>query len=132
MADSTVEKQGASTGVPGEAGGPARAVGTEAGQLGGRAVLSVQQHHRVVRQPERAVLRSRGNAEYAGGQVRCEDGAGATLRQPLAQDALATPAVQVAALTRPTQAAQRQRVPRIIAKILKLRYLFLFKNNKKK
>ncbi len=50
MADSTVEQQGASTGVPGEAGGPARAVGAEAGQLGGRAVLAVQQHHRVVRQ----------------------------------------------------------------------------------
>ena len=107
MADSTIEKQGASPRVPGEAGGPARAVGTEAGQLGGRAVLSVQQHHRVVRQPECAVLSSRGNAQYAGGQVRCEDGAGAALRQPLAQDALAAPAVQVAALTRPTQAAQR-------------------------
>jgi hypothetical protein len=129
MADSTIEKQGASAGVPGEAGGPARAVGAEAGQLGGRAVLSVQQHHRVVRQLQSAVLGRRGYAEYTGGQVRCEDGAGAALRQPLAQDALAAPAVQVAALTRPTQAAQRQRVPRI-AKILKLRYLFLFKNKK--
>jgi len=107
MADSAIEKQGASPRVPGEAGGPARAVGAEAGQLGGRAVLSVQQHHRVVRQLQSAVLGRRGNAEYAGGQVRCEDGAGAALWQPLAQDALAAPAVQVAALTRPTQAAQR-------------------------
>ena len=111
MANSSVEQEGSCATVPGQSSGPARVIPAQTGQLACRAVQPVQQQHRVVRQLEGRLLGPAHNPHNVGGQAGREDRPSARLRQPLADHSLTAPAVQVAALHRPTQTSHWQRMP---------------------